>query len=64
MICRQASQTGNALILRYQGHRSRTGPENDRLSDGPLNPRAAAAGGVIRSECEYEPMIASTSHAM
>ena len=55
---------GNTLILRYQGHRSRTGPENDRLSDGRSNPRAAAADGVIRSDCEYEPMIASTSHAM
>ena len=43
MIFRQASQTGNALILRYQGHRSRTGPGNDRLSDCP---RIPVSGGV------------------
>ena len=48
MICRQASQTENGLILRYQGHRSRTDPGNDRLSDCPRIPRAAAVGGVIR----------------
>ena len=64
MICRQASQTENALILQYQGHRSRTDPGNERLSDRRLNPRAAAARTVIRIECEHEPMIASTSHGM
>ena len=32
---------------------------NGRLSDRRANPRVAAGDGVIRSDCEYEPMIAS-----
>lgn len=43
---------------------ARTSPENGRFSDARSKPRAAAVDGVIRSDCEYEPMIASTSHAM
>ena len=46
MICRQASQTENALILRYQGHRSRTDPGNDRLVDTALAPRVPYNRGM------------------
>ena len=35
-----------------------------RQSGCRLNPRAVAAGTVIRVECEHESMIASASHIM